>query len=558
MKKGSKIGLGIIVCITILLSIGSLVGGGVAKKYIINNSKELFGRTVSVENLKINALTGGVRAYGFEMLERDDKNVFLTFDTLAMRVRIIPLIFGRVSIPRLELTNANMVVLQNNLYFNFDDLTERFLSDTTETSLKATIKNIKFINSSIDYTDLVSRGKWNVENLSISIPKIILGGEESNMGLNLNLRRGGKLRSNIVYDQHRASYTMDLELEKMSADGLLPYFQQMLEIGSIDGILSAQMQVSGNLNHLMEFELSGSMEAKDVKIKDKDRETVLTADVLRAVMTRCRPGSMIFRLDSLCGRGVETQFVLQRDGRNNITSLMREENDAIYITRTTPQSTEAMEMQVRIGIIDLNSSKVKFVDKSLPKEFNYQMTNVHISAQDFDIKRRNQVEATADIGKGGKAHLRCGGSVSNLNNQNIYLRLTNIDLRDLEPYSLAYWGYPIKRGTMSATTQNVIENGRLTGTNKIDISNIEVGKLNKKLEPEYAVPLRTAIGVLKDSKGQIAMDIPVSGNISDPEFSYGKIVSKAIGGVFTRAISAPFRVLKSKKMKEITPRDSCP
>jgi hypothetical protein len=39
------------------------------------------------------------------------------------------------------------------------------------------------------------------------------------------------------------------------------------------------------------------------------------------------------------------------------------------------------------------------------------------------------------------------------------------------------------------------------------------------------------------------MDLPVSGNLDDPEFSYGKIIWKAIVNVLTKVVTAPFRAL---------------
>jgi hypothetical protein len=57
------------------------------------------------------------------------------------------------------------------------------------------------------------------------------------------------------------------------------------------------------------------------------------------------------------------------------------------------------------------------------------------------------------------------------------------------------------------------------------------------------LPLELAIAILKDSDGRIDLGLPVSGDLSDPQFSYGAIIWKAIGNVLTKIVTAPFRAL---------------
>ena len=49
--------------------------------------------------------------------------------------------------------------------------------------------------------------------------------------------------------------------------------------------------------------------------------------------------------------------------------------------------------------------------------------------------------------------------------------------------------------------------------------------------------------MLKDREGRIDLDIPVSGTLDDPEFSYRKVVWQAIRNVLTKVATAPFLAL---------------
>jgi hypothetical protein len=58
-----------------------------------------------------------------------------------------------------------------------------------------------------------------------------------------------------------------------------------------------------------------------------------------------------------------------------------------------------------------------------------------------------------------------------------------------------------------------------------------------------SLPLGLAVALLKDSEGKIDIDLPVRGNVDDPEFRYGRVVLKAIGGLIVKIAASPFALL---------------
>jgi hypothetical protein len=57
--------------------------------------------------------------------------------------------------------------------------------------------------------------------------------------------------------------------------------------------------------------------------------------------------------------------------------------------------------------------------------------------------------------------------------------------------------------------------------------------------------LGLAVALLKDSEGVIQVDLPVQGDINDPEFKIGGVVWKAITNLITKIVTAPFKLLGS-------------
>jgi len=89
---------------------------------------------------------------------------------------------------------------------------------------------------------------------------------------------------------------------------------------------------------------------------------------------------------------------------------------------------------------------------------------------------------------------------------------------------------------------NTIRNGKLKSTNVMSIKKIEVSKKMKGVGL-YEMPLRLAIAILRDRKGNIELDIPVEGDLKDPTYKLGKIIWQIVKNLVVKAATAPFDLL---------------
>ncbi|MBR5029270.1 MAG: DUF748 domain-containing protein, partial [Bacteroidales bacterium] len=139
----------------------------------------------------------------------------------------------------------------------------------------------------------------------------------------------------------------------------------------------------------------------------------------------------------------------------------------------------------------------------------------------------------------GSVMARWKGGMSLKEDQYLYFSLKNVTLKSFSPYVLHYLAYPVKEGVLSFTTENTIRNSQLNGKNKIDIYNLNVEKKRRDLKPEYNIPLRTALYILKDKDDKIQIDMPIKGNIDSPEFSYTKLIFKTLGNLLVKVALSP-------------------
>ena len=56
-------------------------------------------------------------------------------------------------------------------------------------------------------------------------------------------------------------------------------------------------------------------------------------------------------------------------------------------------------------------------------------------------------------------------------------------------------------------------------------------------------PVSLGVSLLKDSSGKIDINLPVSGAVDAPEFSFGGLVAQTIGNVLVKVVTAPVRAI---------------
>jgi outer membrane protein OmpA-like peptidoglycan-associated protein len=118
----------------------------------------------------------------------------------------------------------------------------------------------------------------------------------------------------------------------------------------------------------------------------------------------------------------------------------------------------------------------------------------------------------------------------------------DVELKNLTPYSLKYAGYPITKGRLDVDLHYKLENDQLTAENHLVIDQLTFGD-HVENPTETHLPVRLAIALLKDSHGKIDVRIPVSGSLSNPQFSLGSLIWGAVRHLIERAVTAPFSLL---------------
>lgn len=316
-----------------------------------------------------------------------------------------------------------------------------------------------------------------------------------------------------------------------------PYVQQFAQILVEGGTLDADMEVAvpASLN----LSVGGSMQIHDLMIKDTIEDQQLLGwsglDIDRFDLD-LEAGSV--HLSQLLFDKPFAHVVIYEDLRTNLSDLVVE-------TENQAGSAEVSPLNMTIAYIRVDDGSMDFSDLSLPLPFATHITNMdgYVSTIASASTEPAKVKLEGQVDEFGLARIE--GSMNMFDpvqHTDITLDFRNLLMSSLSPYTISFAGRKISEGKLNLDLGYKINAGQLLGQNDVVISDLQLGE---KIEHPDAgsLPLGLAVALLKDSNGVIDINLPVAGDINDPEFSIGGIVWQALAGMVTKIVSAPFALL---------------
>ena len=333
-----------------------------------------------------------------------------------------------------------------------------------------------------------------------------------------------------------AVQTKDIDLRLAQA-----YLSPFVHLELRSGLLSSALDVILTSSEPLAFEVNGSAEITQLHTLD----TIKNRDFLR--WQRLQLEGLHYRhpqtlnIGSIKLQQPYTRFIINPDLTTNINDLLVEQSQG-----STSETEEAAEpLAIRIGGVDIQDGSANFSDLSLRPPFITAVQELNGSIGTLDNRR--QSAASVDIkGKVDRyAPVSIVGSLTPfdpMQSLDIATRFKQVELTTLSPYSSKFAGYRIRKGRLDLDLHYRIQQGRLNAENKVVLEQLQLGE---KVDSPDAVdlPIRLAVALLKDTKGTISIELPVQGNLNDPQFSVMPIVWQTLRNLVLRAAQAPFKFI---------------
>lgn len=208
-------------------------------------------------------------------------------------------------------------------------------------------------------------------------------------------------------------------------------------------------------------------------------------------------------------------------------------------------ATSSPAPKIRVGRIAFANGAIDFTDHFIQPNYATQITQLNGHVGEIKAGTLSPVELHGKVER--TAPLDITGQIDPLSKPiglALHATARSIDLAPLSSYSGRYVGYKIDKGKLSAEVDYKIVDGQLTASNHIFLDQLTFGD---KVESKDALslPITLAVSLLKNSRGEIDLNLPISGSLNDPQFSIGGIIWQVLGNLLSKAVTSPFALLGS-------------
>lgn len=339
-----------------------------------------------------------------------------------------------------------------------------------------------------------------------------------------------------------------LKLEGLALLPLQPLVARYASVKLVSGRASTSATINyQESNGKPSLRTSGNIALDDLRLTEEaNNDLVLAAKRASAEETRFNLNPDRLSIKEVVLQGLETKIAISKDRKVNLAQLLKEPTDQAKAEgKAKVDPAEPPKFPINIGAVRVRDGAVDFSDASLVLPFATRVTAFRGTAAGLtnDPGQRAALQFEGAIAEFGSARVR--GTINAFSPKtftDVNVLFENVQMPLLSPYSATFLGRKIASGQLWLDLNYKIADSELAGDNKVTIQHLVLG------EPVDApgvlrLPVDLAVALLTDSQGRMTVAVPVRGNLDNPRFELGPVIREAIGNLFGRILSAPFRAL---------------
>ena len=365
------------------------------------------------------------------------------------------------------------------------------------------------------------------------------------MRLELGFPGDGRVRVEgpVRIDTPRAE--LDVRVTDFDLRPYEPYWLPSLDVDLTSGRLSAEGQLRVDAaGDAPEIAYAGGVRLDDLRTVDRTMRADLlawSALELRGIELQTAP--MEVGLERVVLRDPRASLVVAQNGATNLSTVVV--GSGADEGAAPAGQGDTAPMPVRIGAVEIVNGGAEVEDRSVRPTFKTGISALGGTVTGLSSERSSPAKVDFTGRLDDVTPVRIGGVVSPLAERtylDLKLAFENLSMTPLSPYTGKHIGQAIARGKLYLDVEYIVDGSSLVGENTVFLDQFTLGD---RVDSPDAVklPVGLAIALLKDRNGEIHIDLPVRGELDDPEFSVAGLIFGALGNLITKVALSPFAML---------------
>jgi uncharacterized protein involved in outer membrane biogenesis len=425
--------------------------------------------------------------------------------------------------------------------------------------LRLTIERLRLNQGEVSFADqaLETPASLRLQGITLAVDNLsTVPGTASTLSLTLQLNQAGRFstQGSLVFDP--LALKTSLSLDALQLKDFQAYLAEQARVVLASGSLTIKgdLSVSQPEGEAAVFSFAGASSIDDLATADKlSGADLLKWQALEFKGIRFDSQPTALSLDEILLKGAYVQVLINDDGTANLASLAKQQPESAAVKTATPETAAASKPAaapaerpvITIGKVVLSNGKLEFQDRNIQPSYGLKLDQLQgsISGLSSDLEKRATVALSARVDQ--QAPLAISGTTNPLSVEpfaDIKIAFKGFNLPPLSPYTGKYIGNKTGKGKLSLDLGYKIEGHKLESSNKVLLDQFTLGQPVESPDAT-GLPVSLAIALLKDRSGEINLDIPVAGDLDDPEFSVAGVVVQVIVNLIAKAATSPFALL---------------
>jgi hypothetical protein len=409
---------------------------------------------------------------------------------------------------------------------------------------------------SIDLTDIAA----TVDELNST------KGTRAKATLRMTVNRGGSLSAKGQFALDPMAGSFDFDARSIAVLPLQPYFTERLNVIITGGEVSAKGSLSADAS-ARPLRASFNGEANIANFAALERltnEELLRWKSLFFGGVNVTAGPTQVAIGEIALSDFFARIVLSEKGRLNLQDIVRQDpaatpaapraQPAAAAASTPPPAATARTgpppppLPLKIGRISVASGNINFSDLFVRPNFRLNLTGMTGTVSSLtsdpgsaaDMELRGQLDGSAPVEIIGRLNPIAVPLFVDIKGA-----VRGAELSTLSPYSTKYTGYGIERGRLTLNVAYKVEGRKVNAEHRVFLDQLTFSSERIEGPAVVKLPILFAVRLLQNRRGEIDLNLPISGTLDDPQFRIGPIIWQVVVNLITRAVTAPFTLLAS-------------
>ncbi len=255
--------------------------------------------------------------------------------------------------------------------------------------------------------------------------------------------------------------------------------------------------------------------------------------------------NVLLEIDALSIKQPKMFFSYTNDGVSDINYWLQSSNKKYSDGSEEGEHPTDNSIEFKIGSVNLLSDgPVRYDDQRQGQELSFELSSIKLNVSnintldadsitsiDLQVKSSDHATVVLDL---SFSHLEDAPDI--IGNADV----NGLDLRMFNKLAMKHIGHSVKSGQLDSVIDINVKKGIINSQLSMVLNQFNLTSLAsqeaEKLNSDFGFPLNASLSLLRERDNKIHLDVPVTGNLDNPEFDLKEVIFKAGSHAITKAV----------------------